>query len=102
MNEAIQKEVDTNYDAFLVNLPALLLTHRDQFALIKGGVILGFYSNALDARTAGETFIADRLYSIQRVTDVSVDLGYFSHALPRHALQPGVGAVSPAVDTSTR
>ena len=102
MNEAIQREVDSNYDAFLVNLPTLLFTHRDQFALMKGGAILGFYSNALDARTAAEAFIADRLYSIQRVTDISVDLGYFSHALPRHSLQPGVGAASPAIDTSTR
>ena len=49
---------------------------------IKGGKVLGYYSTSVDARTAARTFISDGLYSIQRVTDGAVDLGYYSHAVP--------------------
>jgi hypothetical protein len=79
----IQREVDANYEKFLELLPSLLPVQRDRFALMKGGRIIAFYSTAKDARTAAEAFIEDKLYSIQKVTDMSVDLGYFSHAMHR-------------------
>jgi len=80
MSNPRQVEVDKNYEAFAALLPTLLATHPDQFALMKNQKILGFFSTALDARTAAESFIQDKLYSIQQVTDTSVDLGFFSHA----------------------
>jgi hypothetical protein len=98
--EEIQKEINANYEAFVIELPRLLASHRDQFALMKGRKILGFYSSATDARTAGESFIADKLYSIQRVTDSTIDLGYFSHALPGRILQPDRGATHAGGDPS--
>ena len=82
-----QAEVDRNYEAFKSLLPVLMAAHQDQFALMKGGKVLGFYSSASDARTAAEAFIDDKLYSIQQVTDVPVDLG-FSHAGHRGTVQP--------------
>jgi hypothetical protein len=83
----LQKEIDKNYDSFVAMLPTLIATHRDQYALMKNGEVLGYYSSAVDARTAAETFISDKLYSIQRVTDSPVDLGYFSHAVHSHNVQ---------------
>jgi hypothetical protein len=83
----LQKEIDKNYDSFVAMLPTLIATHRDQYALMKNGEVLGYYSSAVDARTAAETFISDKLYSIQRVTDSPVDLGYFSHAVYSHNVQ---------------
>ena len=84
----IQKEVDRNYEAFVLLLPTLMATHRGQYALMKDGKILGFYSSAIDARTAAEAFISDKMYSIQKVTDSAVDLGYFSHAVPSCVVRP--------------
>jgi hypothetical protein len=83
----IQDEIDRNYAAFVAILPTLIASHREQYALMKGGKILGFYSTAVDARTAAESFIDDKLYSIQKVTDSAVDLGYFSHAMHSCAVQ---------------
>ncbi len=77
----IQAEVDRNYEAFLKALPSILPTRRDRYALMKAGKILGCYSTALDARQVAEAFIKDSIYSIQMVTDSSIDLGYFSHAI---------------------
>lgn len=79
-----QAEVDRNYEAFVKVLSSLLPARRDQYALMKTGKILGYYTTAQDARQAAETFIDDGLYSIQKVTDSSVDLGYFSHAVHFH------------------
>jgi hypothetical protein len=84
----IQEEVDKNFDAFLKLLPTLLLTHRDKYALMKNQEILGYYSSAEDARVAAENFIKDGVYSIQQVTDASIDLGFFTHAVPVNPIQP--------------
>jgi hypothetical protein len=54
---------------------------------MKDRKILGFYSSARDARSA-KTFVADKLFSIKKVTDVAVDLGYFSHAVHSSYVQP--------------
>jgi hypothetical protein len=83
-----QEEVDRNYEEFLKLLPSLLTTHRDKFALMKGGKILGFYSTANDAAVAGETFIPDGLFSIQQVTDSAINLGFFTRAIPVDTVQP--------------
>ncbi len=88
MSNPRQVEVDKNYEAFKALLPSLLATHQDQFALMKDQKVLGFFSSALDAREAGETFIEDKLYSIQQVTVVPVDLGFYSHAWNRGTVQP--------------
>jgi hypothetical protein len=77
----LQDEIDRNYSAFLEMLPNIIATHREQYALMKDGKIIGFFITSVDARTAAEAFIKDKLYSIQKVTDSAIDLGYFSHAV---------------------
>jgi hypothetical protein len=84
----IQTEIDTNYEAFRKMLPSIIYPNRDKFALMKGGVILGYFSSSFDAKTAAKMSIQDGIYSIQRVTDTSVDLGYFSHAVRINTIQP--------------
>ena len=86
MTTTVQEEVDRNYEVFKAMLPSIAPSHTDQFALMKDGKVLGYFSSAWDARTAGEAFVEDKLYSIQQVTDRPVDLGYFSHAVHRWAL----------------
>lgn len=87
MNPALQEEVDRNYQTFIELLPGLMPRYSGKYALMKSGRVLGYYSTAIDARTAAESFIDDRIYSIQRVTDSPVDLGYFSHALHSCSVQ---------------
>ena len=69
--DALQSEIDANLEFFLSKLPDLL---RDQ-------VIAGIYDTARDAQMTGERFYDDGLFSIQKVTRESIDLGYFSHAV---------------------
>ncbi len=79
-----QDEVDRNYEAFLNLLPAILPAHRDRFALMKDQKIVAYFSTSEDARVAAQCFISDGLYSIQQVTDMAVNLGYFTNAVPVH------------------
>jgi hypothetical protein len=84
----VQAEVDQNYEEFKKMLPTLLAAHRDQFALMKDGKILGYYSTAQDAAQAAEAFIKDGIFSIQEITDNAINLGFFTHAVPVNSVQP--------------
>ena len=71
-------EVDRNYEAFERMLPDILAAHRDQYALMKGREIVGFYDKPVDALKAGATLFGDGIFSIQEVTDEPIDLGIWS------------------------
>jgi hypothetical protein len=77
-NDKYQQEVDRNYKEFQKILPSILATYRDKYALMKGGKILGYYSTAQDAAVAAQTFIPDGVFSIQEVTNSSINLGFFT------------------------
>jgi hypothetical protein len=79
--EAARDQVDKNYVAFLEMLPSILPLHHDKYALLKDGEAIGFYSTLEDAYTTANRFYANEPFSVQKVTDVPVDLGFFSHAL---------------------
>jgi len=79
-DKLIQEEVDRNFDFFTKSLPALLKDQRGRYVLLRSQTIAGIFDTARDALTAGEKMYPDGLYSIQQVTDTSIDLGYFSHA----------------------
>lgn len=83
-----QQEVDRNYREFQKVLPTLLATHRDKYALMKDGKILGYYSTAQDAAEAAQIGIPDQLFSIQEVTDAAISLGFFTYAVPVDTVQP--------------
>jgi hypothetical protein len=82
MAHTIHDEVDRNYAAFEKLLPTIEVRHHEKFALMKDEKILGYYSTPEDARVAAETFVSDKLYSIQRVTHGAIDLGFFNYAVP--------------------
>jgi hypothetical protein len=81
-NPSNQVEVDRNYDAFVKMLPSILPIYRDKYALMKDEQVLGYYGTAEDARIAADTFIKDGRFSIQQVTDSSIDLGFYTYAVP--------------------
>jgi hypothetical protein len=74
-------QVDKNYAAFRAMLPTILPLHLNKYALMKDGEVIGFYSTLEDAYMTANQFYKDQPFSVQRVTDTPVDLGFFSHAL---------------------
>lgn len=87
MND-IQTEVDENYAAFLKELPSIIAAHRDRFALMKDKKIIGYFTTAQDARAAADSFIKDGIFSIQQVTDQTINLGYFTDAVRGVPIRP--------------
>ena len=81
MSDKIRTEVDNNYAAFTKMLPTIIGEHRNKYALMKNGSVVGYYSTLEDAYTTAGTFLKDEPFSVQKVTDVAVDLGFFSHAV---------------------
>ena len=80
MDDARQNaEVDRNYDVFMRMLSGLLADHRDQYALMRDGEIIGFFAKPGEAHRAGIGQFADGIFSIQEVTDEPIDLGFFSN-----------------------
>jgi len=74
-------EIQQNYEAFNKMLPSLIAEHRGKHALMRGGEVIAIYSTAQDAVQTGESFYEDKLFSVQKITDSAVDLGYYSHAM---------------------
>ena len=70
-----QEEVDRNFDFFKQELPRLMPKHQGQYALLKDAKIVEFFDSMRDAKKYAELAFADRLYSIQKVTDRIVNLG---------------------------
>jgi len=75
------EEIQKNYEAFKRMLPELIKEHRNKYALMRGEELIAVYSTAQDAAETGKNFYEDGLFSIQEITDVPADLGFYSHAV---------------------
>jgi hypothetical protein len=71
--------VDRNYDFFMRHLKEYLPAHRNEYALIRGRELIGFFKKPGDAYRDGLRRYPDQVFSIQEVTDEPIDLGFFSH-----------------------
>ena len=78
---SVRDEVDKNYAAFAKLLPQIIGQHRNKFALMNAGEVVGFYTTLEDAYVTAQKFLADKPFSVQKVTDLPADLGFFSHAV---------------------
>jgi len=87
MSNIQQEEVDKNWEAFQAILPSIIAQYRDKYALMKDKAILGYYSSPQDAKSAADSFIKDGIYSIQQVTDIAANMGFFTYAIPLDTLQ---------------
>lgn len=77
--EKQQQEVDQNYEAFKALLPDLLKTDPNRFALMHNREVIACFDTSRDAMQAGRKLLEGKHFSVQQVTDKSVDLGYYSH-----------------------
>lgn len=79
------EELDRNYDAFKIALPDLIAEHRDAYVVVRDGSVREIYETMKDAYQAGWRKFQDDLFSVQKITDEIVDLGYFSYVDDRWA-----------------
>ena len=75
-NQQIQGEVDKNYDFFKTEVGKIIATHFGQFALLKNASIVDYFDSFEDAEKYANMAYADRLYSIQKVDDTRIELGF--------------------------
>ena len=84
MSDPIRQEIEKNYQAFQSLLPTLLTQHPGKFALMRDRKVVEFFDTPRDAYVTGQRlFSNDHLFSVQEVTESAVDLGYYSHAVPK-------------------
>lgn len=72
-------EIERNFVAFERLLPELMKSSRGEFALIRHQAITGIHTKLRDALRTGHDAFPDGIFSVQKITDEPVDLGYFSH-----------------------
>lgn len=76
-----KEQVELNFKVFAKKLPELIKVQMNKYALMRDGEIIEIYNSWEDAYKTGLRFYEDELFSIQKITNSSVDLGFFSHAL---------------------
>jgi hypothetical protein len=76
----LRAEIATNFDSFQRTLATILPLHRNRFALLRHGGIVGFFDTPGGADNAGQARFPDGLYSIQQVTEEPVELGLYANA----------------------
>lgn len=87
MSDALNHEVDANFDSFQSLIPKLMAENRrGQFALMRHQEIVSYHDSEHRALASGRATFVDGIYSVQEITDRPADLGFFSHAIhPRLA-----------------
>jgi hypothetical protein len=79
--DILQREIDDNLAFFETKVDDLIHDHRDRYALLRHKKVIGIYDTLRDAKVAGDNQFTDGIFSIQKITKKSVDLGVFSHAM---------------------
>lgn len=77
----LEREIEANLEYFQQELPKIEPENHGKYALIRHQKILGYYDTVTDAVTAGNSSYSDKIFSVQQVTEVPTDLGFYSHAV---------------------
>jgi hypothetical protein len=80
MSNAIEMEIEQNFDFFQRNLSGFIERHRGKFALLRNRSVINFHESIRSAEVEGSSQFPDGVFSIQEVSDEPVDLGFFTHA----------------------
>lgn len=75
----MRDQLSANYNWFRRQLPALLVTHRGQHALLHEESVASYHASSLDAIKAGIERYGEGGFSVEPVDDVIEDLGFYSH-----------------------
>jgi hypothetical protein len=74
-----EREIENNFTYFQSVVGSLINDHAGEFALLRDRKIIDFFPSAIDAMSEGHHRFQDGLYSIQRVIDRPLDLGFLSY-----------------------
>ncbi|MFA9202167.1 MAG: hypothetical protein ACEQSC_01285 [Candidatus Nanopelagicaceae bacterium] len=74
-------EINSNFEAFSRLLPTVLDEHFGESVLMKAGHVVGFFKTTGAALSTAKESFPDGIFSIQKVENIPVDLGWFSHEL---------------------
>ncbi|MDR3195367.1 MAG: hypothetical protein LBT58_01010 [Endomicrobium sp.] len=72
----IQEEVDANYEFFKTQLNQTVADHLGQYVLLKNKTIVDYFDTLDDAQKYADTLYKDGLYSIQKVENAVLNLGF--------------------------
>ena len=79
--EQIQKEVKDNFTFFQQNKEMLLKEHLDKVVLIRHKQFIDYFDTEEDAIKAGRLKYKDDMFSIQKINEEHIDLGFMGYAL---------------------
>ena len=79
--EEVQKEIDKNYEFFLKELPNIFSLYSNKYVLLKNSEIIDYFDTLDDAIKYAKMRFEDGLYSIQKVNEPPVNLGYIGSFL---------------------
>ena len=80
MDRTKEKAIAANYEAFEQMLGDLLPHEEGKFALLRDRHLVGIFDTASEAHATGRDRFDDRLFSVQKVKQGAVSLGFFSYA----------------------
>ncbi|MDP9415454.1 MAG: hypothetical protein M3Q08_15525 [Pseudomonadota bacterium] len=75
-----QRVLAANYEAFESMLPELLPSSAGKFALLRDRRLVEVFDSAAAVHAAGAARFDDGLFSVQKVKEGAVSLGFFSYA----------------------
>lgn len=74
-----EAEIKQNFLYFQDIVPGLMADHAGQYALLHARSVVGIFEKPIDAVSAGARKFADGLFSVQKVIDRPLDLGFLSY-----------------------
>lgn len=78
MSADLYDEIRTNYRFFEGAVSGLMAQYAGQYALLRSGALVDVFRRPQQAIEAGSSRFADGRFSIQRVVDRPLDLGFMA------------------------
>jgi hypothetical protein len=75
-----EREIRKNYDFFKSVVSSIMAEHAGKTALIRDAAIVDFYDTPAEAVAQGTELFGSLPFSVQRVINRPIDLGFLSHA----------------------
>ena len=62
-----------NHTSFSRILSSIIITHRDEYALMRDGNVIRYYPHNFVAKSKGEKFYPDGRFCVMKVTELKAD-----------------------------
>ena len=73
-------EVEDNYSYYRRILPDIETVNHGKYALLRHQSVIDFYTSIVEAQASAQKLYSDGIYSIQKVAQAPVELGFYSYA----------------------